>query len=131
MLHLQSGRLHLAVVAVLLLLHGNGAQVPFRSPCPKLQVVRNFDTQRVIIQNFLINSTSYPPDETTNSQSFLRNPGTWYLVQYLGRWYEIEKYPNAFQKFGSCTTATYSNMAGGAIRVLNRSFNTRWVVRIR
>ncbi|KAG7250766.1 hypothetical protein CRUP_016442 [Coryphaenoides rupestris] len=40
-------------------------------------------------------------------------------VQYLGKWYEIEKLPNIFQK-GECTTATYSLKSPGVVGVLNR-----------
>jgi apolipoprotein D and lipocalin family protein len=43
------------------------------------------------------------------------------LDRYLGRWYEIARYPNFFQK--SCAgevTATYERRANGQIRVVNR-----------
>ncbi|XP_061587176.1 apolipoprotein Da, duplicate 2 [Cololabis saira] len=38
--------------------------------------------------------------------------------RYLGKWYEIQKLPTAFQK-GQCTTANYSPMGPGQIKVLN------------
>ncbi|TNN27891.1 Apolipoprotein D [Liparis tanakae] len=38
--------------------------------------------------------------------------------QYLGRWYEITKLPNFFQK-GQCSVATYSLKSPGVIGVLN------------
>lgn len=40
-------------------------------------------------------------------------------LQYIGRWYEIQKLPTAFQK-GECGTATYSLKSPGVIGVLNR-----------
>ena len=43
------------------------------------------------------------------------------LTRYAGRWYEVAKYPNRFQR--QCvrdTTATYSLRTDGAIRVVNR-----------
>ncbi|KAM6918458.1 apolipoprotein D-like [Xenentodon cancila] len=38
--------------------------------------------------------------------------------RYLGKWYEIQKLPTAFQK-GQCTTANYSLTGPGEIKVLN------------
>ncbi|KAG7228986.1 hypothetical protein INR49_013219, partial [Caranx melampygus] len=40
-------------------------------------------------------------------------------MQYVGKWYEIQKLPTAFQK-GECGTATYSLKAPGVVGVLNR-----------
>jgi apolipoprotein D and lipocalin family protein len=40
-------------------------------------------------------------------------------VQYLGRWYEIEKIPASFEK-GNCIQANYSLMENGNIEVLNK-----------
>lgn len=43
------------------------------------------------------------------------------LARYAGRWYEIARYPNRFQK--SCAgdvTAEYARRADGRIRVVNR-----------
>jgi apolipoprotein D and lipocalin family protein len=42
------------------------------------------------------------------------------LSRYVGKWYEIAKYPNRFQK--QCvanTTATYAMKAGGRLEVIN------------
>lgn len=42
------------------------------------------------------------------------------IPKYLGKWYEIARYPNKFQK--QCvgnTTATYSQKPGGELEVLN------------
>uniref|UniRef100_A0A3P9K5L3 Apolipoprotein D n=1 Tax=Oryzias latipes TaxID=8090 RepID=A0A3P9K5L3_ORYLA len=38
---------------------------------------------------------------------------------YLGKWYEIQKLPNSFQK-GQCSTAQYSLQSPGVVGVLNR-----------
>lgn len=43
------------------------------------------------------------------------------ITRYIGRWYEIAKYPNRFQK--KCvgdTTAEYSRQPGGKLQVINR-----------
>lgn len=45
-------------------------------------------------------------------------------LQYLGRWYEIEKIPVSFEK-GSCIQANYSLMENGNIKVINQEL--RWV----
>jgi apolipoprotein D and lipocalin family protein len=43
------------------------------------------------------------------------------VPRYLGRWYEIAKFPNRFQKkCVSDTSATYSLLPGGSLRVLNQ-----------
>ncbi|KAM8849312.1 apolipoprotein D-like [Spinachia spinachia] len=40
------------------------------------------------------------------------------VSKYLGKWYEIEKVPNPFQK-GQCSAALYSLKSPGVIEVLN------------
>jgi apolipoprotein D and lipocalin family protein len=39
--------------------------------------------------------------------------------RYLGRWYEIARYPNGFQKECEAVTATYSRRDDGLIKVVN------------
>lgn len=42
------------------------------------------------------------------------------LKRYVGKWYEIARYPNRFQKkCASDTTANYTQLANGAIEVVN------------
>lgn len=41
------------------------------------------------------------------------------LERYLGTWYEIAKYPNAFEKGLMAVTAEYSLREDGTVRVLN------------
>jgi apolipoprotein D and lipocalin family protein len=40
--------------------------------------------------------------------------------RYSGKWYEIARLPNSFEKGLECVTATYSVLPGGSIGVLNR-----------
>ncbi len=43
------------------------------------------------------------------------------LDRYCGTWYEIAKFPNRFQrKCSCCTTAEYTLLANGKIKVVNR-----------
>ena len=42
------------------------------------------------------------------------------LDRYLGRWYEIARFENSFEKGCYGVTATYSRKADGSIKVLNR-----------
>lgn len=42
------------------------------------------------------------------------------LQRYLGKWYEIAKFPNRFQKGCDCATAQYSLRDDGDIRVENQ-----------
>jgi apolipoprotein D and lipocalin family protein len=42
------------------------------------------------------------------------------LTRYVGRWYEIARYPTRFEKdCASDVTATYTQLSGGKIEVLN------------
>lgn len=46
------------------------------------------------------------------------------LQRYLGKWYEIARYPNRFErKCVSEVTATYSALPGGKLRVVNACKN--------
>lgn len=42
----------------------------------------------------------------------------YFYIQYMGRWYEIEKLPTHFA-IGECTQANYSMTENGTIQVLN------------
>ena len=44
------------------------------------------------------------------------------LEKYAGKWYEITKLPNMFEKGLTCVTATYSLKKNGEIEVKNRGF---------
>jgi apolipoprotein D and lipocalin family protein len=62
------------------------------------------------------------------------------IDRYIGRWYEIARLPNSFEKGLVCTTATYSMKKNGKISVVNegrkgsregrasRATATAWVV---
>lgn len=41
------------------------------------------------------------------------------LQRYIGKWYEIARLPNSFQKGCTCTTAEYSIIDSTTVRVLN------------
>lgn len=41
------------------------------------------------------------------------------VAAYLGKWYEIERYEQVFQRNGECVTATYSINEDGSVRVEN------------
>lgn len=41
------------------------------------------------------------------------------LFQYLGRWYEAERYFAVFEFGGKCVTADYSLNENGTIKVVN------------
>lgn len=46
---------------------------------------------------------------------------------YLGKWYEIARTPNIFEKDCSCISATYSERGADTIGVYNQCFkNNRW-----
>jgi lipocalin len=46
------------------------------------------------------------------------------IERYAGRWYEIARLPNKFEKGLKCVTATYSLKKNGKIEVLNKGFST-------
>ncbi|VGO21162.1 lipocalin family protein [Pontiella sulfatireligans] len=45
--------------------------------------------------------------------------------RYLGRWYEVARYPHGFEKDLSSVTADYSFNDNGTIKVLNRGFHEK------
>jgi apolipoprotein D and lipocalin family protein len=47
------------------------------------------------------------------------------LQRYLGTWYEIASYPAWFQKGCTGSTAEYTSLPDGRIRVINRCFKNR------
>jgi apolipoprotein D and lipocalin family protein len=46
------------------------------------------------------------------------------INRYLGKWYEIARLPNSFEKGLKCTSATYSTGKNGKINVLNQGRKT-------
>ena len=44
------------------------------------------------------------------------------LEKYAGKWYEIQRFPNRFEKGLSCVTATYTLKENGKIGVFNRGY---------
>ncbi|MCE9522802.1 MAG: lipocalin family protein, partial [Alphaproteobacteria bacterium] len=41
------------------------------------------------------------------------------LERYLGRWYEVARFPNSFERDCFAVTATYSRNADGTVKVVN------------
>lgn len=57
---------------------------------------------------------------SAGSKSSLQTVSHVDLTRYLGRWYEIARYPTHFEKdCASDVTATYTQLSGGKIEVLN------------
>ena len=50
----------------------------------------------------------------------LPSVGSFDLRRYMGKWYEIARYPHAFEKGLSHVTATYTLLPDGNVQVLNR-----------
>ena len=66
----------------------------------------------MLIALFLVGCASRPPLATVTSVD---------LKRYEGRWFEIAKYPNWFQRAcASDTSAQYTPLPDGTIQVLNR-----------
>ena len=65
---------------------------------------------------FSNNSFLYPPLEVVESVDINR---------YAGKWYEIASYPAWFQKGCTASTAEYSLLPNGKIRVVNRCHKDR------
>lgn len=64
----------------------------------------------VILAGLLCSCSSYPPLAVVDNVD---------LNRYLGKWYEIASLPVSQQEGCSCTTAEYSLMEDGVIRVVN------------
>lgn len=88
-----------------------GAQLIKFGICPKPDVQANFDATRV-------NMKSLPPFLWGKKAVHACGKPA-FSLQYIGKWYEIEKLPTTFQK-GQCGTATYTAKSPGVIGVLNR-----------
>ena len=65
----------------------------------------------LMISLFACASNHHPPLETVESVD---------LNRYLGKWYEIARFEQRFQKGCTATTAEYSKNNDGTIKVVNR-----------
>lgn len=83
-------------------------QIPTFGRCPDIPVVQNFDTKFVSCWLILGGSSEW----------------NFCGLQYLGKWYEIEKYFTVFEIGGVCITADYTDMGNGTIGVRNRQIQT-------
>lgn len=75
----------------------------------------------ILFTAFSILSAPYHADAPAARTEALAPVSNVDLVRYVGKWYEIAKYPNRFQK--KCvgnTTATYALKQNGRIEVVNR-----------
>ena len=59
------------------------------------------------------------PPVNRNATAPLATVGRVDLERYVGRWYEIARFPNSFERDCQAVTATYSKNADGSIKVLN------------
>lgn len=50
-----------------------------------------------------------------------------FVFQYMGRWYEMERYFAIFEFGQKCGTAEYELKEDGLVRVNNTGFNVMWV----
>lgn len=75
----------------------------------------------LLVSNFLLAGTSQSfasPDEGVEPLATISSVD---VPRYMGRWYEIAKYPNWFQKkCVSDTSAEYALKADGNVQVINR-----------
>lgn len=45
------------------------------------------------------------------------------LFQYLGKWYEVERYFALFEFGGKCVTANYNMSEDGAVKIVNKQIS--------
>ena len=50
-----------------------------------------------------------------------------FFFQYIGKWYEAERYFAFFEFGGKCVTATYSLNDNGTVSVVNRQISSLYV----
>jgi lipocalin len=46
------------------------------------------------------------------------------LLQYLGQWYEAERYFALFEFAGKCVSANYTDMGDGRVNIVNRQMSS-------
>lgn len=80
---------------------------PSSARCPDIGTVHDFDIEKV----WLACDCDHDFDENL-------------LFKFMGKWYEIEKYPSAFQSGQSCITNTYQLKDNGLINVTNEGIFT-------
>jgi apolipoprotein D and lipocalin family protein len=69
----------------------------------------------------LVGMKAWAASKEANPRSDLATIPALDLPRYLGQWYEIAKFPNRFQrKCAGFTTATYTALPDGRVRVENR-----------
>lgn len=84
----------------------------------------SYDVTRHIFKIFSSSKEGEVRFEVCTSHS----PAFRYLCsQYVGKWYEIEKYFAFFEFGGKCVTAIYSEGENSAINILNKQISALWV----
>jgi hypothetical protein len=54
-----------------------------------------------------------------------------YIFQYLGEWYEVERYFAWFEFGGKCVTANYSLNEDSSMKIINKQISSLWVCTMR
>lgn len=65
----------------------------------------------IILVAFCSCSSNYPPLDVVDNVD---------IQKYLGKWYEIARLPNSFQKECDCTTAEYGIIDSTTLSILNK-----------
>ena len=79
--------------------------------------MRCFSRVSVFLAVSLLTGCLGMPDEVQPVQDFEAD-------RYLGRWYEIARLDHSFERNLTRVTAEYSRREDGAVRVINRGYNT-------
>lgn len=92
-------------IILFILFNGIKAQVPFFGPCPDVKTMNNFDLTKV------------------KNQAYQLWKFHMIFHQYLGKWYEAERYFALFEFGGKCVTANYNFDNNGAVYIQNQQIS--------
>ena len=73
----------------------------------------------IVITAFFAASACASPPANRTSSTPLEVVSSVDLERYLGRWYEVARFPNGFERDCFAVTATYSRKQDGTIKVIN------------
>jgi apolipoprotein D and lipocalin family protein len=73
----------------------------------------------VVFAGFALASCDAPPVNRDMTRPLSTVPNV-DLERYLGRWFEVARFPNSFEEDCFGVTATYGRNPGGTIKVVNR-----------
>lgn len=105
---------YLHTYVILFVLQRITAQVPFFGPCPEVKTMSNFDLIKV-------------NKNTTHVQIKI---ALFVVIQYLGKWYEAERYFALFEFGGKCVTADYNFDNNGAVNIQNQQISALYDTKI-